>query len=64
MKNLKKRLQQGETLNGCWLNLGSALTAEIVGQSGFDWDKIHWLRRGRDFCSGRCANDGKKIKSF
>ena len=25
MKNLKKHLQQGETLNGCWLNLGSAL---------------------------------------
>ncbi|AEI47625.1 HpcH/HpaI aldolase family protein [Runella slithyformis] len=37
MKNLKKRLQQGETLHGCWLNLGSALTAEIVGLSGFDW---------------------------
>lgn len=37
MKNLKKRLQQGETLNGCWLNLGSPLTAEIVGLSGFDW---------------------------
>ncbi len=37
MKNLKKRLKQGETLNGCWLNLGSPLTAEIVGLSGFDW---------------------------
>ena len=37
MKNLKKRLNQGETLNGCWLNLGSSLTAEIVGQAGFDW---------------------------
>jgi 4-hydroxy-2-oxoheptanedioate aldolase len=37
MKNLKKRLQQGETLHGCWLNLGSSLTAEIVGMSGFDW---------------------------
>ena len=37
MKNLKKRLNQGETLNGCWLNLGSPLTAEIVGQAGFDW---------------------------
>jgi 4-hydroxy-2-oxoheptanedioate aldolase len=37
MKNLKKRLQQGETLHGCWLNLGSAVTAEIVGLSGFDW---------------------------
>ena len=37
MKNLKKRLKQGETLTGCWLNLGSPLTAEIVGQAGFDW---------------------------
>lgn len=37
MKNLKKRLRNGETLHGCWLNLGSALTAEIVGQAGFDW---------------------------
>jgi 4-hydroxy-2-oxoheptanedioate aldolase len=37
MKNLKKRLLQGETLTGCWLNLGSALTAEIVGLAGFDW---------------------------
>ena len=37
MKNLKKRIKQGETLNGCWLNLGSPLTAEIVGQAGFDW---------------------------
>ena len=37
MKGLKKRLRQGETLNGCWLNLGSALTAEIVGLAGFDW---------------------------
>ncbi len=37
MKNLKQRLKRGETLNGCWLNLGSSLTAEIVGQAGFDW---------------------------
>lgn len=37
MKNLKKRLGNGETLLGCWLNLGSAVTAEIVGLSGFDW---------------------------
>ncbi len=37
MKHLKQRLRQGETLNGCWLNLGSSLTAEIVGQAGFDW---------------------------
>ncbi|MDB4927215.1 aldolase/citrate lyase family protein [Mucilaginibacter sp.] len=37
MKNLKKRLKNGETLNGCWLNLGSTITAEIVGLSGYDW---------------------------
>ena len=37
MKNIKRRLRQGETLNGCWLNLGSSVTAEIVGMSGFDW---------------------------
>ncbi len=37
MKNLKQRLRRGETLHGCWLNLGSPLTAEIVGQAGFDW---------------------------
>lgn len=37
MKKLKKRLKNGETLHGCWLNLGSPLTAEIVGLSGFDW---------------------------
>lgn len=37
MKNLKQRLKQGETLNGCWLNLGTSITAEIVGLAGFDW---------------------------
>ncbi|SHM73527.1 4-hydroxy-2-oxoheptanedioate aldolase [Cyclobacterium lianum] len=37
MKQIKKRLKSGETLIGCWLNLGSSVTAEIVGLSGFDW---------------------------
>ncbi len=37
MKDFKKRLEQGQTLIGCWLNLGSPVTAEIVGRSGFDW---------------------------
>jgi len=37
MKNLKKRIQEGEAVIGCWLNLGSALTAEIVGMAGYDW---------------------------
>lgn len=37
MKNLKIRIRNGETLIGCWLNLGSSITAEIVGTAGFDW---------------------------
>lgn len=37
MKNLKARLKQGETVTGCWLNLGTSITAEIIGLSGFDW---------------------------
>lgn len=37
MKNLKKKLSQGETVIGCWLNLGTSITAEIVGSAGFDW---------------------------
>ena len=37
MKNLKKRLKNGEAVNGCWLNLGSSVTAEMVGRSGYDW---------------------------
>lgn len=40
MKNLKKRIYNGETLLGCWLNLGSSLTSEIVGMAGFDWALI------------------------
>ncbi len=54
MKNLKQRLKQGETLNGCWLNLGSAITAEIVGLSGFDWvliDLEHGLGAEKDVLS-------------
>lgn len=37
MKNLKQRIQRGETVLGCWLNLGSSLAAEMVGLAGFDW---------------------------
>ena len=37
MKNIKQRLKQGETIHGCWINLGTAITAEIVGLAGFDW---------------------------
>ena len=37
MKNLKSRIKRGEAVNGCFLNLGSSLTAEMVGLAGFDW---------------------------
>jgi len=37
MSAIKQRLEAGETLIGAWLNLGSLVTAEIAGQSGFDW---------------------------
>jgi 4-hydroxy-2-oxoheptanedioate aldolase len=37
MKNLKQRIQRGETVIGCWINLGSSLSAEMVGLAGFDW---------------------------
>jgi len=37
MKNLKARIRRGDTLIGCWLNLGSCVTAEIVGMAGYDW---------------------------
>jgi 2-keto-3-deoxy-L-rhamnonate aldolase RhmA len=34
---MKQRLQNGETLLGSFLNLGSPLTAEMVGKAGFDF---------------------------
>lgn len=37
MSTLKEKLKAGKTVHGCWLNLGSALSAEIVSQAGFDW---------------------------
>jgi 4-hydroxy-2-oxoheptanedioate aldolase len=37
MKSLKERIQAGETVHGSWLNLGSNVSAEIMGHAGFDW---------------------------
>ncbi len=37
MKKIKARIYNGETLIGCWSNLGYPLTSEIVGMAGFDW---------------------------
>jgi 4-hydroxy-2-oxoheptanedioate aldolase len=33
----RSRVLSGEFLAGCWLNLGSAITAEMAGLCGFDW---------------------------
>lgn len=37
---LKQRLNEGQTVLGCFLSLGSALTAEIMGRAGYDWALI------------------------
>ena len=37
MKWLRQRVLRGELITGVWCNLGSSLTAEIAGLSGFDW---------------------------
>jgi 4-hydroxy-2-oxoheptanedioate aldolase len=37
MKNLKQRIKANEAVHGCWLNMGSSVSAEIVGRTGFDW---------------------------
>jgi 4-hydroxy-2-oxoheptanedioate aldolase len=37
VKYLKQRVLAGETLLGTFVNLGSPLTAEIVGAAGYDW---------------------------
>ncbi|MEX1240891.1 MAG: aldolase/citrate lyase family protein [Cyclobacteriaceae bacterium] len=37
MKNLKQRIQSGQTALGCWINMGSLVSTEIVGRAGFDW---------------------------
>lgn len=37
---MRARLQAGDALLGCFLSLGSALTAEIMGAAGYDWALI------------------------
>jgi 4-hydroxy-2-oxoheptanedioate aldolase len=37
MKNLKKRLLEGETLLGTFNNLGNPVVSEMTGQAGFDF---------------------------
>ena len=37
MKFIRDRVLAGEFLAGAWCNLGSSITAEMAGRSGFDW---------------------------
>jgi 4-hydroxy-2-oxoheptanedioate aldolase len=37
MRNLKSKIRAGETVHGCWVNMGSHVSAEIMGRAGFDW---------------------------
>lgn len=34
---IKRRIAQGEQLYGCWLGLGSAAVAELLGSAGYDF---------------------------
>jgi 4-hydroxy-2-oxoheptanedioate aldolase len=35
--HFKEKITSGETLHGTWVNLGSTVSAEIIGNAGFDW---------------------------
>ena len=48
MKNLKDRIRSGETVHGCCVNLASTVSAEIVGQAGFDWLLVDLEHGGGD----------------
>ena len=49
MKNIKQRIYAGETVHGCWVNLGSPVSAEIMGYAGFDWLLIDLEHGAADF---------------
>ena len=34
---IKDRLKANEAVHGCWINMGSPISTEIVGAAGFDW---------------------------
>jgi len=46
---LKSKLRAGETAIGCWLSLGSATGAEIIGMSGYDWALVDLEHGSGDF---------------
>lgn len=36
-QTLKQRIYAGEVVHGCWVNMGSTVSAEIIARAGFDW---------------------------
>ena len=36
-QELKKKIQAGDVVHGCWVNLASPLSTEVIARSGFDW---------------------------
>jgi 4-hydroxy-2-oxoheptanedioate aldolase len=36
-QDLKKRVFAGEVVHGCWINMASTISTEIIARSGFDW---------------------------
>lgn len=37
INTFKQALKRGERQIGCWMSLGEAITAELMGTAGFDW---------------------------
>lgn len=67
MQLFKERLKRGETLLGCWANLGSPVSAEILGKSGFDWvlvDYEHGAGHESDLLAHMQALGSTPAKAF
>ena len=60
MNNFKERLLNKECLFGTWLNLASHITAEIIGNVGFDWVVIDTEHGPGDFSNLICQMQALK----
>lgn len=49
MKSIRKKVLDGGIVSGTFLNLGSSLTTEIAGKSGFEWLLIDLEHGSGDF---------------
>ena len=49
MKSIRKKVLDGNVVSGTFLNLGSSLTTEIAGKSGFDWLLVDLEHGSGDF---------------